>query len=241
MPDETARGDAAGPAPRLEDVFLATMSHELRTPLNSIIGFSDVLLSGIAGELNAEQRTQIAIINESGQQLLALISDALDILKLEAGQLALRPEPVALEPLLREQVRILTLQARDRGIEVRLELPPEPVVVHADAQRLRQVFGHLVANALKFTDRGAITLCAESDAQAARISVHDTGIGIPPEDLDRLFRPFQRVAGSHGGARDGSGLGLAIARRLVEAMGGQIGVTSEPGQGSRFWLTLPLA
>jgi PAS domain S-box-containing protein len=233
--------DVAEASNRIKDIFLATMSHELRTPLNSIIGFSDVLLSGIAGELNPEQQTQLGIINKSGQQLLALISDVLDISKIEAGQLTLHPVPLALVDLLQEQERMFDLQARERGLELRFDYPASPVQVFADPQRVRQVVGNLLSNALKYTDRGEAGLAVDVLDGMARITVFDSGIGIAAEDQDSLFKPFRRIAPKNGGTRDGTGLGLAISRRLVEAMGGRIGLTSEPGRGSRFWFTLPLA
>ena len=233
--------DLAESSNRIKDVFLATMSHELRTPLNSIIGFSDVLLSGIAGELNAEQKTQLGIIHKSGQLLLALISDVLDISKIEAGELRLHLATVPLQELLREQQHVFELQARDRGLALRFECPAQPVQVLADAQRVRQVVGNLLSNAIKFTDRGSVGLSVEVLEHTVRVTVHDTGIGIGPAERENLFKPFQRAAPKHGGHRDGTGLGLAISRRLVEAMGGEIGVSSEPGHGSRFWFTLPLA
>jgi PAS domain S-box-containing protein len=236
-----AARDQAETSNRVKDIFLATMSHELRTPLNSIIGFSDVLLSGIAGDINDEQRTQLAIINRSGQQLLGLIGDVLDISKIESGKLTLRPVPLVLTDLLLEQQRVFELQAAERGLEVRFEYPAAPVHVLADAHRVRQVIGNLLSNALKFTDRGGVGLIAEVDGNRVRITVYDSGIGIAAEDQPRLFRAFQRISPTTGRIREGTGLGLAISRRLVEAMGGEIGVTSEPGIGSRFWFTLPLA
>jgi len=236
-----AARDQAESSNRVKDIFLATMSHELRTPLNSIIGFSDVLLSGIAGDINEEQRTQLGIIHRSGQQLLGLISDVLDISKIESGKLTLRPVPLPLTDLLREQQRVFELQAGERGLEVRFEYPEEPAHVLADAHRVRQVIGNLLANALKFTDRGGVGLVAEVEGSGVRITVFDSGIGIAAEDQARLFKAFQRISPTTGRIREGTGLGLAISRRLVEAMGGEIGVTSEPGIGSRFWFTLPLA
>ena len=233
--------DLAESSNRIKDIFLATMSHELRTPLNSIIGFSDILLSGIAGELNAEQRTQLGIIHKSGQQLLALISDVLDISKIEAGQLRLTPAAVPLHEVLREQQHVFELQARERGLGMRFDYPETPVLVRADAQRLRQVIGNLLSNALKFTDRGEVGLRVEARDGKVRVTVEDTGIGIGAEEVAQLFQPFRRVAPKLGHNRDGTGLGLAISRRLVEAMGGEIGVDSTPGRGSRFWFTLPLA
>ena len=235
-----ARDDAES-SNRVKDIFLATMSHELRTPLNSIIGFSDILLGGLAGELNEEQKTQLGIINRSGQQLRALIGDVLDISKIEAGQLRLDVARVPLQDVLREQCRVFELEAGERGLELRFDYPSGPVEVMADAQRLRQVIGNLVSNAIKFTDRGSVALVAERLDDHVRITVQDSGIGIAPEDLPKLFQPFRRLAPSQGGNREGTGLGLAISHSLVQAMGGEMGVSSEPGRGSRFWFTLPVA
>ena len=231
--------DLAESSNRVKDIFLATMSHELRTPLNSIIGFSEILLGGLAGELNGEQKTQLGIVHKSGQQLLALIGDVLDISKIEAGQLRLDLTRVPLQDVLVEQCQAFQLQARERGLELEFERPPEPIVVVADAQRLRQVLGNLMSNALKFTDHGSVGLVVERLDDRVRITVHDSGVGIAPEDLPNLFKPFRRLAPRQGGSRDGTGLGLAISHRLVQAMGGEMGVSSEPGRGSRFWFTLP--
>jgi PAS domain S-box-containing protein len=238
----TVARDQAEASNRIKDVFLATMSHELRTPLNSIIGFSEIMLGGITGELNEEQRTQLGIIHKSGQQLLGLIGDVLDISKIEAGQVTLRPALVSLRDLLHEQQRVFELQARDRGLGIQFDYPDEhPLTVMADGQRVRQVVANLLSNALKYTDRGNVGLHAEANGSHARVTVWDSGIGIAAADIATLFQPFQRIAPQSGGSRDGTGLGLAISRRLVEAMGGAIGVSSEPGRGSRFWFTLPLA
>jgi signal transduction histidine kinase len=234
-----AARDVAESSNRGKDMFLATMSHEMRTPLNSIIGFSDVLLGGMAGELNEEQRTQLGIIHKSGQQLRALIGDVLDISKIEAGQLRLDLARVPLQDVLLEQRRVFELQAHERGLQLEYECPPEPIEVVADPQRLRQVIGNLMSNALKFTDRGSVGLVAERLGDRVRITVHDSGVGIAPADQPDLFKPFRRLAPRHGGSREGTGLGLATSHRLVQAMGGEMGVSSEPGRGSRFWFTLP--
>jgi PAS domain S-box-containing protein len=237
----TIARDQAEASNRIKDIFLATMSHELRTPLNSIIGFSEVMLSGITGELNDEQRTQLGIVNRSGHQLLGLITEVLDISKIEAGQVSLRPSRLVLRDLLQEEERIFELQARERGLEITFDCPDDTLQVMADPQRVRQVVANLLSNALKYTDAGTVALSVELDSGQACIAIRDTGIGIAAEDIGKLFQPFQRLTTRPGGSRDGTGLGLAISRRLVEAMGGRIGVSSEFGRGSRFWFTLPLA
>jgi signal transduction histidine kinase len=228
-------------ASRVKDVFLATMSHELRTPLNSIIGFSDLMLNGISGPLSPEQLRQVTIVNKSGHHLLGLISDVLDISKVEAGQMPLQIESLILREMFEEQRQAFDMPARERGLELRIELPDPTVCVRADAKRARQVISNLVSNAVKYTDRGCVSLRAELDGAMVRIAVEDTGIGIPAEELPGMFQPFHRIQAPKGVIRDGTGLGLAIARRLVTAMNGEIGVESEPGKGSRFWFTLPRA
>jgi two-component system sensor histidine kinase/response regulator len=233
--------DRAEAASRVKDVFLATMSHELRTPLNSIIGFSDLMMNGISGHLSAEQAKQVQIINKSGHHLLGLISDVLDISKVEAGQMPLEIQPVSLRELFEEQRVNFDMPARERGLALEIELPDPTVSVRADAKRARQVLSNLLSNAVKYTDRGNVRLSSEVDGARVRVTVEDTGIGIPPDELPGMFQPFHRVPVPKGVVRDGTGLGLAIARRLMTAMDGEIGVESEPGQGSRFWITLPRA
>lgn len=236
----TAR-DQAVAATRVKDVFLATMSHELRTPLNSIIGFSDLMMNGITGELSPAQLRQVAIINKSGHHLLGLIADVLDISKVEAGQMPLQIESLNLREMFEEQRQAFDIPTRQRGLELRIELPDPTVRVRADAKRARQVISNLMSNAVKYTDHGYVSLKAGLEGDMVRIVVQDTGIGIPAEELPGMFQPFHRIPAPKGVIRDGTGLGLAISRRLVTAMNGEIGIESEPAEGSRFWFTLPAA
>ena len=228
-------------ADRVKSVFLATVSHELRTPLNSIIGFSDLLLQGLAGPLAPEQRKQLGIVNTAGHHLLALVSDFLDISKIEAGALALDIVPLDLNELVGAELPAFRKAASDRGLE--LEHVPREASCTAlgDPKRVRQVVQNLVSNAIKFTEAGRITIDVEAAPGRVRFSVTDTGIGIAEQDLASLFEPFARVELPRHQTREGTGLGLAIARRLVYAMGGEIGVRSEPARGSCFWFTLPRA
>jgi PAS domain S-box-containing protein len=236
--DAKERAEAAD---RVKSVFLGTVSHELRTPLNSIIGFTDLILSGMAGPLTSEQRKQLSIVLSASRQLLALISDFLDISKIEAGAISLKIAPVHLPGDLHNDLSAFDGLARERGLEFDVECDGGEAVVLADLQRVRQILGNLVSNALKFTDAGKVRVRFETSGDSALLSVEDTGIGVPEEHLSTLFEPFKRIEIPGQRSREGTGLGLAIARRLTEAMGGDIGVDSSPGRGSHFWFTLPLA
>jgi PAS domain S-box-containing protein len=233
--------DRAETADRVKSVFLGTVSHELRTPLNSIIGFTDLILSGMAGPVTVEQRKQLGIVLAAGRQLLALISDFLDISKIEANAITLRIAPVDLPDDLRNELAAFDALARERGIELDIQVEDREIVAAADVQRVRQVLGNLVSNALKFTDEGRVCVRFERRDDFAVVSVEDSGIGIQAEHFATLFEPFKRIEIPGERSREGTGLGLAIARRLTEAMGGEIGVDSSAGRGSLFWFTLPLA
>lgn len=233
-----ARLQAAAEA---KTVFLANMSHELRTPLTSILGFSSLLAT--IPDLPPVAAQHVSRITAAGQALLALINDVLDFSKLEAGQIELEPAPADVLHLLEEVRDILSVQAAVKGIELRLEVETSQPLRILDDLRLRQILVNLTGNAIKFTDKGSVTLrlsdTGGTDAPGLRVEVIDTGPGIPEDRQERLFKRFSQVDGSVTRRHGGSGLGLSICRELVELMGGRIGVESQEGQGAVFWLETP--
>ena len=219
-----------------KSAFLARMSHELRTPLNVVVGFADVLRDGLVGPLTERQRSHVDDIAGSGRDLLALVDELLDLSKVEAGELDLNLEQVDLAEVVRGAEVLVRGRARDAGVSLHLQRPAGPVLVDADALRLRQVVWNLLGNALKFTPPGsAVYIAIEADDRTARVRVEDSGPGISPEEQERIFEPY--VQGS--AAPEGSGIGLALCRRLVSAHGGRLWVTSQPGAGATFCFELP--
>ena len=221
--------------------FLAGMSHELRTPLNGIIGFSDVLLDPEVTTLEHHQREYVADIAAAGRHLLALINDILDLAKLQAGQLLLRPELVAVPALIDEAVREVAAEAGSRGVMILTEASADLPLLTGDPVRLEQAIGKLVANGVHFTESGGfVAVRATVVDDALELSVHDTGIGISSDERERIFEPFH-VGKDAGGGPTGAGIGLALARGLVSLHGGDISLHSEPRRGSTFTVRLPLA
>jgi len=220
--------------------FLASMSHELRTPLNSIIGFSDILYRGMAGTLNEEQGRQVAMINRSGKHLLALVSDVLDVSKIEAGVVEVHVDPVDVEAIVRETLEIVRPMADEKGLDLRLQVDQVDWTLLSDADKIRQILLNLVGNALKFTDRGyvAVEMRRNQDGDVS-IGVIDTGRGIAAQDLPRIFDAFTQIATPDLVSPPGTGLGLSISREFSRLLGGEITIESEAGAGSTFTLTLP--
>jgi signal transduction histidine kinase/CheY-like chemotaxis protein len=250
---------------RLKSEFLSNMSHELRTPLNAIIGFSEMMKDGLAGDMSPSQNTYVGHVFHSGQHLLSLINDILDLSKIEAGKVEIELEPLELDTLLTDSVAMITERATSRQIRLKRQTPQFPGALRADRRRLRQIVDNLLSNALKFTPSGGqislnASLVDRAHAQTALpgfaggirmplpdnafrqfvvISVSDTGIGISPEDAARLFTPFTQISNPLTRTIEGTGLGLAMVRRLVELHDGTVAVSSEPGQGSCFSVWLP--
>ena len=247
--------DAAERANRTKSEFLANMSHEIRTPMNGVIGMIRLLLRS---DLNGRQREQARLAQTSAEGLLRLIDDILDLSKIEAGKLRIERASFDLRELLRGVFDLFVPTAADKGVDWRLRVDEEiPGRLRGDASRLRQVLLNLLGNAIKFTDHGYVELrvepvCGEAVSASSaprpeaagppclRLTVRDTGPGLEKDQIGRLFQPFVQGDGSTTRRYGGTGLGLAISRRLVELMGGVIGVESEPGLGSMFWLEIPL-
>ena len=227
-------------ASRHKSEFLANMSHELRTPLNAIIGFSEVLLERMFGELNPKQEEYLQDIMTSGRHLLSLINDILDLSKIEAGRMELEPSAFDLPAALEGCLTLLRERATRHGITLGLTVDEHLGQIVADERKVRQVVLNLLSNAVKFTPQGGrVAINAVRADGATEISVSDTGIGIAAEDQDLIFEEFRQAGGDYTRKREGTGLGLALARKFVELHGGRIWVKSEMGKGSTFTFALP--
>ena len=229
---------AAEEANRMKSEFLANMSHELRTPLNGILGFAELL------EMELEdpaQRDYAQTIKNSGEHLLTLVTDVLDLAKIEAGRMEFNLAPVDLPTLLQEVVAMQRGHAQQKNIFIDLQTNALPPGVLADVVRLRQVLLNLTSNALKFTEQGGVVVRAHREGEQVRIEVQDSGIGIDPAEQTLIFEKFRQSDASITRHHQGTGLGLTLAKELVEHMGGHIGVISTPGEGSTFYVLLPAA
>jgi PAS domain S-box-containing protein len=235
--------DEAEAANRAKSQFLATMSHELRTPLNAIIGFSDMLRNEVLGPLGSPRYAGYAAdINASGQHLLALITDILDMSRIEAGRFELELEPIALAPLLEESLRMVRGRAEEQGIRLGVSVAPGLATLAADRRALKQILLNLLSNAIKFTRDGSVAVEAgPADDGGVMIAVIDSGAGIDPERLERIFEPFQRIDAKVARVSQGAGLGLSICKRLADLQGMTLAVASTLGVGTTVTLTVPRA
>ncbi|HTU68926.1 MAG TPA: ATP-binding protein [Candidatus Baltobacteraceae bacterium] len=230
-------------AGRAKDQFLASMSHELRTPLNAIIGFTGTLLMQLPGPLNPEQERQLEIVQSSAQHLLSLINDILDLARIESGKIELHFEPIVVREVVDDVASTLAALALEKELEFTTQIADagEPIVT--DRRALRQILLNLANNALKYTEAGGVRIDVWSSnangRSAIAFSVSDTGIGIKPEDRERLFQAFKQLDPSNTRRHQGTGLGLYLCRNLSSMLGGELTVTSEYGKGSTFTFTLP--
>ncbi|HEX6306599.1 MAG TPA: CHASE3 domain-containing protein [Longimicrobiales bacterium] len=234
--------DAAETASRTKSDFLARMSHELRTPLNSVIGFASVLLKSRRTGPGDQDIAYLERIRDNGKHLLLLINDILDLSKIEAGRIEVEPETVDLRPLILDVAQQFEVQLRDRPVQLRVLIPDALATVRTDPARMRQILINLIGNAVKFTERGHITVAVDAAAGPAarpqRIRVSDTGVGIPEDRLDAIFDAFEQAESSTARKYGGTGLGLPISRALCELLGYTLTVRSRPGIGSEFTIDL---
>ena len=231
--------DALAHAMRVKSDFLATMSHELRTPLNAVIGLSALLLDSPAEQLSPRARQALETMRASGNHLLTLLNDILDLAKIDAGKLTFREEPIEPLPLARGCLATVIPLIGEKMIEVTLEADADVGLLRGDPVRVRQVLLNLLSNAVKYTDRGAVRVRVARDDDRVAFHVTDTGIGIETEQHAVLFEEFRQIATGDARPYGGTGLGLALSRRMARAMSGDIEVESHPGRGSTFTLYLP--
>jgi len=233
--------EALARAAKMKDQFLANMSHELRTPLNSVLGLAEALLDGVYGDLDEQQKQILMTMRDSGRHLLDLINDILDLSKIDAGRLELDLRSISVSEVCQVSLRMIRPLALAKRIGTWMRTDPRLSVVVADERRLKQMLVNLLSNAVKFTPAGGQAgIEVWSHGEWVYFSVTDTGIGISPPDLRRIFEPFTQIDSSLSRQHDGTGLGLALVRRLAELHGGRVDVDSEPGRGSRFTIVLPL-
>ena len=229
-------------ASRMKDEFLAAMGHELRTPLNGILGMSGALLEQVYGPLNEKQLKSLRTIEDSGRRLLALLNDVLDMSRIMAGKSELEIERVPVELVYQTSLPRIQAEAQKKGLVMSVTLDNTVRQIRADARRLKQVLVRLLDNAIKFTPTGGtvgLEMHGDPEQGVVRFTVWDTGIGIAPQDMERVFQPFVQLDARLSREYPGMGLGLALVKRLVELQGGSVSVESEPGKGSRFSVTLP--
>jgi len=217
------------------------MSHELRTPLNSIIGFSKVLLNRLDGDLTERQEAYVRSVHNSSRHLLELITGILDFSRIEAGKFEMRQEKVDLLDVVEECIETSLPLVRDKRVKLEKDVPLGLPPIAGDRTRIKQVMLNLVSNAIKFTHAGRVLVQVRNEGELVHVSVADTGIGIAPNDLGRLFEPFQRLDNPLAQQADGTGLGLAISKKFVELHRGRIWAESRESQGSTFHFTLPLS
>ncbi len=227
-------------ANRAKSEFLANMSHELRTPLNAVIGFSDILAEQVCGPLNENQQEYVVDILESGQHLLALVNDILDLAKIESGTMEVEWSTLDFQVLIERIVQVFRERAVRAGIQLRADIAPEIVAVRADQRRMKQLLYNFLSNALKFTPEGGeITIAARWERDELRISVADTGVGIAEHDQKRIFDSFYQVDSTLTKTKQGTGLGLALVRQIAEMHQGRVWLESEVGKGSTFYVQWP--
>jgi len=229
-------------ANRHKDNFLSAMSHELRTPLSAIIGFGDLLSGQFFGELNEKQLSYVEMIDSSGKHLLELISDLLDMAKIDAGKIDIDREDILLNEFIGSAVSMVSVLAHEKSISIETKVDPDVKIINADRLRTKQILLNLLTNAVKFTeDRGCINIRVSKEGdESIKIEIEDNGIGIAPDELDKIFSEFHQADKIRDRSFAGVGIGLALSRRLVEIHGGEIGVRSKLKEGSTFWFTLPL-
>jgi signal transduction histidine kinase len=227
-------------ASRAKSEFLANMSHELRTPMNAILGFTEMLRDGLYGEVPEDLKDPLADIHTNGRHLLGLINDVLDLSKIEAGRMDLALEEYAVQDVVDSVRASLRSLAVERGLAFESRVPAGLPLAYGDAKRIRQCLMNLAGNALKFTRQGRVEISVEQQGDELVYRVVDTGIGIPKDELDKVFDEFRQVDATVTREFGGTGLGLSITKRFIEMHGGRIGVESEPGRGSTFWFAVPL-